>query len=125
MSTGVCVWELEPGQGVGSVPGGADQGKATPMVLKWGGGEDQGVCVPGGEMLIFLFFIINVICFYYSDLHSSSPFTSGLFFVRWSFINEGFAAPGEAERLVMGWKESADLGADKSPPFSGLQCPHL
>lgn len=47
----VCVWELEPGRGEG-VPGGADQGKVTPMVLKWGGGEGQGVRVPAGEMLI-------------------------------------------------------------------------
>ena len=121
----MCVWELEPGRGGGGVPGGADQRKATPMVLKWGGGEGQGVCVPWGEMLIFLFFIINVICFYYSDLHFSSPFISGLFFVRRSFISEGSAAPAGAERWVMEWKELADLGADKSLPFSRLQCPHL
>ena len=109
--------ELEAGRGWG-VP-------ATPMALKWGG-ED--VCVSGSVYQwerCFFFYIINVICFYYSDLHSSSPFLSGLFFVRRSFINEGSAAPGEAERWVMEWKESADLGTDKSLPFSGLQCPHL
>ena len=52
-------------------------------------------------------------------------FLISLFFVRCLFVNEGSAAPGEAERWVMEWKESADLGADKSPPFSRLQCPNL
>lgn len=44
--------ELEAGRGWG-VPAGADQGKATPMALKWGGEEGQGVCVSVGKMLFF------------------------------------------------------------------------
>lgn len=46
--------ELEAGRGWG-VPAGADQGKATPMALKWGGEEGQGVCVSVGKMLFFLY----------------------------------------------------------------------
>lgn len=45
-------------------------------------------------------------------------------FVRRSFINEGLAALGK-QKVGDGWKESTEPGADKSPPFSGLQMSHL